>query len=137
MWNERARGFTLVEMIVAIGLSTLLIVLVTAIVVRGLAAFRTVTAENALRAQQQNAALWLQGIMRFIDNPVETTPSLAAIPSRTPLQVAYYRLGRFAARARELAASHDAVLAHLIRTGAAVAGLPGPKFLEQIGRAHV
>jgi len=56
--------------------------------------------------------------------------SLAAIPSRTPLQVAYYRLGRFSARARELAASHDAVLAHLIRTGAAIAGLPGPKFLE-------
>ncbi len=56
--------------------------------------------------------------------------SLAAIPSRTPLQVAYYRLGRFSARARELAASHDGVLAHLIRTGAAVADLPGPKFLE-------
>jgi glycosyltransferase involved in cell wall biosynthesis len=56
--------------------------------------------------------------------------SLAAIPSRTPLQVAYYRLGRFRARARELAASSDGVLAHLIRTGAAVADLPGPKFLE-------
>lgn len=56
--------------------------------------------------------------------------SLAAIPSRTPLQVAYYRLGRFTARARELAASHDGVLAHLIRTGAAVADLPGPRFLE-------
>jgi glycosyltransferase involved in cell wall biosynthesis len=56
--------------------------------------------------------------------------SLAAIPSRTPLQVAYYRLGRFSVRARELAASHDGVLAHLIRTGAAVADLPGPKFLE-------
>jgi glycosyltransferase involved in cell wall biosynthesis len=56
--------------------------------------------------------------------------SLAAIPSRTPLQVAYYRLGRFSARARRLAASHDGVLAHLIRTGAAVADVPGPKFLE-------
>ena len=56
--------------------------------------------------------------------------SLAAIPSRTPLQVAYYRSGPFAARARELASTHDGVLAHLIRTGAAVADLPGPKFLE-------
>lgn len=56
--------------------------------------------------------------------------SLLAIPTRTPLQVAYYRSGPFVARARELAASHDGVLAHLIRTGAAIADLPGPKFLE-------
>jgi len=56
--------------------------------------------------------------------------SLLAIPGRTPLQVAYYRSAPFIARARELAAEHDGVLAHLIRTGAGVADLPGPKFLE-------
>lgn len=56
--------------------------------------------------------------------------SLWAIPSRTPLQVAYYRCRRFTRRAAELAAEHDGVLAHLIRTGDAVADLPGPKFLE-------
>ncbi|MBU3977049.1 glycosyltransferase [Propionicimonas sp.] len=56
--------------------------------------------------------------------------SLLAIPGRTPLQVAYYRSAPFIARARELAAEHDGVLAHLIRTGAGIADLPGPKFLE-------
>lgn len=56
--------------------------------------------------------------------------SLLAIPTRTPLQVAYYRSAPFLARARQLAAEHDGVLAHLIRTGAGVADLPGPKFLE-------
>jgi glycosyltransferase involved in cell wall biosynthesis len=56
--------------------------------------------------------------------------SLVAIPGRTPLQVAYYGSAPFIARARELAAEHDGVLAHLIRTGAGVADLPGPKFLE-------
>ncbi len=56
--------------------------------------------------------------------------SLLAIPGHTPLQVAYYRSAAFNARARELAVEHDGVLAHLIRTGAGVADLPGPKFLE-------
>lgn len=56
--------------------------------------------------------------------------SLIAIASRTPLQVAYYRDRPFLARAHELAASHDGVLAHLIRTGAGITDLPGPKFLE-------
>lgn len=56
--------------------------------------------------------------------------SLLAIPGRTPLQVAYYRSAAFIARARELAASHDGVLAHLIRTGDGIADLSGVKFLE-------
>lgn len=56
--------------------------------------------------------------------------SLLAIPTSTPLQVAYYRSQPFIARARELAGSHDAVLAHLIRAGAGIADLPGVKFLE-------
>jgi glycosyltransferase involved in cell wall biosynthesis len=56
--------------------------------------------------------------------------SLLAIPGRTPLQVAYYRSAPFIARAKELAANHDGVFAHLIRTGAGIAEIPGVKFLE-------
>lgn len=56
--------------------------------------------------------------------------SLLAIPGRTPLQVAYYRSAPFLAMAKELASEHDGVLAHLIRTGAGITELPGPKFLE-------
>lgn len=56
--------------------------------------------------------------------------TLAAVPTRTPLQVAYYRDRRFAQLAGELAGSHDGVLAHLLRTAAVARTLPGPRFLE-------
>lgn len=55
---------------------------------------------------------------------------LAALPTRTPLQVAYYRSDAFKRRAAELAAEHDIVLAHLIRTGDMVKDLPVHKLLE-------
>lgn len=41
----------------------------------------------------------------------------AAVPGRTPLQVAYYRSRRFAERVAALLPEHDLALAHLIRTG--------------------
>lgn len=56
--------------------------------------------------------------------------TLGVLPSDTPLQVGYYRNREFAKCLRELAPSHDGVLAHLIRTGDYVAGLSIPKFLE-------
>lgn len=48
--------------------------------------------------------------------------AVAALPGRTPLQVAYYRSRRFAARVAALLPEHDMVLAHLIRTADYVAG---------------
>lgn len=42
---------------------------------------------------------------------------LAALFSGESLQVAYYHSAKFLARARELAADHDVILAHLVRTG--------------------
>lgn len=53
-----------------------------------------------------------------------------ALPSSTPLQVAYYDSPSFRDRAGELAADHDGVVAHLIRTGHVAADLGVPKFLE-------
>ncbi len=53
-----------------------------------------------------------------------------ALPTRTPLQVAYYRDARFRRLAAELAPSHDGVFAHLIRTAAVALTLPRPRFLE-------
>jgi len=55
---------------------------------------------------------------------------LAALPSTTPLQVAYYRSEAFKQRAAELATGHDMVLAHLIRTGDMVKDLRVHKLLE-------
>ncbi|OWQ87498.1 glycosyl transferase family 1 [Roseateles aquatilis] len=56
--------------------------------------------------------------------------TLLALPTRTPLQNAYYRSAEFRGRIKSLAPEHDGVLAHLIRTGDAIRDLPQPKFLE-------
>ncbi len=53
-----------------------------------------------------------------------------ALPSRTPLQVAYYRHAGFRRRALALMAEHDGTLAHLIRVGDVIKDAPGVKFLE-------
>lgn len=55
---------------------------------------------------------------------------IKALPSRRPLQVAYYACPAFNARARELLEQHDATLAHLIRAGDGIRDIPGVKFLE-------
>lgn len=55
---------------------------------------------------------------------------LRAIPSKTPLQIGYYRNPIFARRLRQLIPLHDGVLAHLIRTGAYIREYRIPKILE-------
>jgi glycosyltransferase involved in cell wall biosynthesis len=42
---------------------------------------------------------------------------LSALPTRTPLQLAYYRSEAFQRKVQELLPQHDLVVAHLIRTG--------------------
>ncbi len=53
-----------------------------------------------------------------------------ALPTETPLQVAYYENDEFHKRAALLMSQHDATLVHLIRASEAVKDLPGRKFLE-------
>jgi glycosyltransferase involved in cell wall biosynthesis len=53
-----------------------------------------------------------------------------AIPTALPLQVAYYRSPEFQAEVDRLLPQHDAVLAHLIRTGQYVEGRREPAILE-------
>lgn len=53
-----------------------------------------------------------------------------ALPSKTPLQVAYYKNQEFIRRCAALSKSHDAIFAHLIRVGAFITHLPGVKLLE-------
>lgn len=55
---------------------------------------------------------------------------LKVLPSRTPLQVGYYRNAEFARRVAQLAPGHDGVLAHLIRTADYVLSCPLPRLLE-------
>ena len=54
-----------------------------------------------------------------------------ALPTKRPLQNAYYYNRRFARLVRDLVESHDLVIAHLIRAGQYIEHLDGkPKILE-------
>jgi glycosyltransferase involved in cell wall biosynthesis len=55
---------------------------------------------------------------------------IVALPSKKPLQVAYYQSAEFYKRAAVLSSGHDATLVHLIRASDAVKSLSGLKFLE-------
>lgn len=55
---------------------------------------------------------------------------LLALPTRKPLQVAYYQSASFAKKLSEIAPKYDGVLAHLIRTGHYLTDLKKPKILE-------
>ncbi len=56
--------------------------------------------------------------------------SAMSLPTKTPMQVAYFSDSTFRRRAAALMSEHDATLTHLIRTGDAIKDLPGLKFLE-------
>jgi glycosyltransferase involved in cell wall biosynthesis len=55
---------------------------------------------------------------------------LAALPTSRPLQLAYYNSAAYEDAVRQLAATSDLVLGHLIRTGDYIRGLDKPKVLE-------
>lgn len=56
--------------------------------------------------------------------------ALTALPTRTPLQVAYYRSSLYKREVARLVAEHDICLAHLIRTGDYIRSLQTPRVLE-------
>lgn len=55
---------------------------------------------------------------------------LLAIPTKTPLQIAYYRNSEFKRKFNELIQNHDYALAHLVRTGDYLLNSDIPKVLE-------
>jgi glycosyltransferase involved in cell wall biosynthesis len=55
---------------------------------------------------------------------------IMAIPTKIPLQVAYYKNPEFRRRATLLSVEHDAMFAHLIRVGDAIKDIESVKFLE-------
>ena len=58
------------------------------------------------------------------------TNTLGALATGEPLQVAFYRSAEFRATVEALAPSHDAVLAHLVRTAEYARDLPLLRILE-------
>jgi len=55
---------------------------------------------------------------------------LLTLPTKTPLQVAYYRCAEFKEKLNVLLPKHDIALAHLVRTGDYLLDSKIPKFLE-------
>lgn len=55
---------------------------------------------------------------------------LAAVPTSTPLQIAYYKSDVFAKKLQDLLPEHDVCLAHLIRTGEYIRNASIPTVLE-------
>lgn len=85
--------------------------------------------------EEMSSALPIDGVFERIERVYlpkwrSRLNSLWALPTRTPLQNAYYRSPALRRRIQALASEHDGLLAHLIRTGDAIRDLPMPKFLE-------
>lgn len=66
----------------------------------------------------------------FLSKASSYLNTLLALPTRTPLQVAYYRSRAFAAAVGRMMPSHDGVLVHLVRCAEYVRESDKPRVLE-------
>lgn len=83
-------GFTLVELIVAIGIFAILMAIVSVVMVNGLGSIRDATTANTVQAQQQNALLVMSRQLKYIDNPVNSRNPPAAILQATPTSMVFF-----------------------------------------------
>ena len=89
---RRDGGFTLIELMVAIGIFALLMALVSVILINGIRSIRVATTANTVQAQQQNTMLVLSKLVKYIDNPLNTGVPPAAILQATPSSMAFFTL---------------------------------------------
>jgi len=82
--ESREAGFTLIELMVAIGLFAVLMALVSVFLITGLRSLKEASTANSIQAQQQNAMIVMSRDIRYIDNPVERATSLPAILKASP-----------------------------------------------------
>lgn len=83
-------GFTLVELVVAMGVFSVLMVLVTALVTQAFDAMRTTTSTSSIEGQGQNAILAMSKLLRFADNPVELFPIKSAFAEAAAGTTTFY-----------------------------------------------
>lgn len=77
--TRRDDGFTVIELIVAIGIFSILVIISGAAMITGMRAVHDQTDRQVLQGEEQNAALWLSRLIRNIDNPYDTVPTAPAI----------------------------------------------------------
>lgn len=72
-------GFTLVELVVSVGILSVLMAVISTFAIAGIKNIRTLSTLSNVQAQEQDAGEWLSRLLRFADNPVETLPVTPAV----------------------------------------------------------
>ncbi|MDP1877231.1 MAG: prepilin-type N-terminal cleavage/methylation domain-containing protein [Actinomycetota bacterium] len=85
-------GFSLVELLVALAIFSLLAGVVSVVVVNGVQAIARVSTANQVQAEQQNAMLWVTRLLRYVDNPVSGSTPPESIVSATPTSMVFFTL---------------------------------------------
>ena len=104
--------------------------------IRELAPYHDFTLVTFCRSRRErDAPLPADGLFKAVHRIVlpywrSVTNTLGALATGEPLQVAFYRSAEFRATVEALAPSHDAVLAHLVRTAEYARDLPLLRILE-------
>lgn len=75
-------GFTLIELVTAMGVFSVLMIMVGAITLSGFSSIREITSRSETQQQSQNAAEWATRLIRYTALPEgQTAPITAASPS--------------------------------------------------------
>jgi type II secretory pathway pseudopilin PulG len=74
MMNGKDDGITLIELIVAMGIFSLLLILTSIFMISGVRSIRDTTGRNSVQQEQQNASEWISRLIRYADNPYANSP---------------------------------------------------------------
>lgn len=83
------QGFTLIELMVAIGVFAILMAIVSTLFVRGIRTMQVAQRGSTVQTQQQNAMEWLTRLVRYADNPVEGASPPPAITEATATSMTF------------------------------------------------
>lgn len=72
--NGKDDGITLIELIVAMGIFSLLLIITSVFMISGVRSIRDTTGQNSIQQEQQNAAEWISRLLRYADNPFANSP---------------------------------------------------------------
>ncbi len=72
--NGSDDGISLIELIVAMGIFSLLLIMTSVFMISGVRSIRETTDRNSVQQEQQNASEWISRLLRYADNPFANSP---------------------------------------------------------------